>query len=107
MDLALNAQRFSGKQYIHIYDNYRPTPPEAILQHALNYLGTPRAKLVLDIGCGTGLSTLAWDGLADEIIIVLDIEAKPTILYLVLGKDVALDYTLRVINKVKKLRAAK
>ncbi len=67
-DIKLNADRFSGNEYVNIYDKYRPSPPIEILQQTLNYLGKPKAELILDLGCGTGISTKVWEGYANEII---------------------------------------
>ena len=68
MDIKLNADRFTGDEYINIYDKYRPTPPKEILRQALNYLDKPKAKRILDLGCGTGISTKVWENAAEEII---------------------------------------
>ena len=68
MDIKLNADRFTGNEYVNIYDKYRPSPPVEILQQALNYLGKSKAKRVLDLGCGTGISTKVWRNFAEEII---------------------------------------
>ena len=68
MDLSLNADRFTGDQYVNIYDNFRPKPPEIILEQTLNYLNKSRAARVLDLGCGTGISTEVWIKYADEVI---------------------------------------
>ncbi len=57
MDLKLNANRFSGKEYVSLYNRYRPEPPKEILLQCLNYLGLSKANLILDLGCGTGIST--------------------------------------------------
>lgn len=68
MDLKLNADRFTGDEYVNLYHKYRPTPITEMLHQALNYLDRPKAKRVLDVGCGTGISTKVWENLADEII---------------------------------------
>ena len=57
MDLKRNAKRFTGKAYVSLYDNFRPEPPVAILQQGLSYLGVDKADLIIDLGCGTGIST--------------------------------------------------
>lgn len=57
MDLKLNANRFTGKAYVSLYHRYRPEPPKEILLQCLNYLGVSKADLILDLGCGTGIST--------------------------------------------------
>ncbi|MEM9919209.1 MAG: class I SAM-dependent methyltransferase [Bacteroidota bacterium] len=68
MDLQLNADRFSGDEFTKTYDQHRPHPPREILLQCLQYLRAESADTVLDIGCGTGISTQAWDGLASNII---------------------------------------
>lgn len=68
MDLKLNADRFTGDKYVRDYDKYRPTPPNDILLQTLNYLNKPKANRVLDLGCGTGISTVIWNDFANEII---------------------------------------
>lgn len=60
MDLSPNAQRFSGTNFVELYDRYRPEPPAIILEHAKRYAAIERPQLVIDLGCGTGLSTTAW-----------------------------------------------
>ncbi len=68
MDLQKNANRFSGKEFVNTYDQVRPTPPIEIIHQSLNYLNKSEASNLLDIGCGTGISTLAWQGFANQII---------------------------------------
>jgi SAM-dependent methyltransferase len=50
------------------YDRFRPRPPRALVETLLQVSGVERARLVVDLGCGTGLSTRAWAGDADEVI---------------------------------------
>lgn len=53
----INADRFVG--FADIYENSRPTVPAHAIEIITNYLGkTP--ETVVDLGCGTGLSTRAW-----------------------------------------------
>jgi ubiquinone/menaquinone biosynthesis C-methylase UbiE len=68
LDLKLNADRFTGDEFVKTYDKFRPTPPKEILLQALNYLNKSKASLVLDLGCGTGISTQVWNDFADKII---------------------------------------
>ena len=50
-----------------VYDDSRPAPPEIIKKIILSWLGkAPNA--VVDVGCGTGLSTIIWKDVAAEII---------------------------------------
>ncbi len=56
-DARLNADRFSG--FADIYESFRPTVPSKACDIIVNYLErTP--ETVIDLGCGTGLSTLIW-----------------------------------------------
>ena len=67
-NIKLNADRFTGQEYVNTYDKYRPGPPVEIIHQALNYLNKSRAEKVLDLGCGTGISTQIWRDFAKEII---------------------------------------
>lgn len=68
MDLKLNAERFTGKNYISTYHQFRPEPPKEIILQALNYLDKSKNVTVLDMGCGSGLSTKIWEDHADKIL---------------------------------------
>jgi ubiquinone/menaquinone biosynthesis C-methylase UbiE len=50
------------------YDQFRPRPPCALLQLLCRYARVRRPGLVVDLGCGTGLSTRAWSGVARRVI---------------------------------------
>lgn len=54
MDLAQNAERFSG--FADLYDRVRPTPPRLLADIVCGYAGVERPTVV-DLGSGTGLST--------------------------------------------------
>lgn len=68
MDLDLNAARFTGSKYISTYHQFRPKPPKEIILQALNYLDKSENVTVLDLGCGSGLSTKIWENNADKIL---------------------------------------
>ena len=53
-----NVVRFMG--FADLYDQHRPKPPEIIANLLLQLAGMDRADHVVDLGCGTGLSTLIW-----------------------------------------------
>jgi SAM-dependent methyltransferase len=60
--LDANANRFSG--FAELYDDVRPVPPSVLADVILTYAGE-RPTVVVDLGCGTGLSTrwaAAWAG---------------------------------------------
>jgi SAM-dependent methyltransferase len=51
-----------------VYDAHRPAPPGALLDILQLLAQVDRPRLVVDLGAGTGLSTRAWAGRADEVI---------------------------------------
>jgi ubiquinone/menaquinone biosynthesis C-methylase UbiE len=53
-----NVVRFTG--FADVYDQYRPKPPEIIADLLLQLAEMERANHVVDLGCGTGLSSLIW-----------------------------------------------
>jgi SAM-dependent methyltransferase len=58
--------RFSG--FADTYDAYRPHPP-AVLCEVLSQLARQETPtLVVDLGCGTGLSTRLWESTARQVI---------------------------------------
>lgn len=64
-NLQLNADRFLG--FADIYDRARPKCPEQVKEILLRYLGHKPA-LVIDMGCGTGLSTIIWSKESSKVI---------------------------------------
>lgn len=68
MNLNLNAKRFSGNDYIKIYDQFRPMPPIEMLRQAIRYSGEKCPYMVVDIGCGTGISTITWSPFVEQVI---------------------------------------
>ncbi len=67
MNLKLNADRFTGEKYVKTYNQYRPIPPKEIIDQSLKYLNKPKANKILDLGCGTGLSTKVWSNYAEIV----------------------------------------
>ncbi len=63
--VAANVFRFSG--FAELYDRYRPSPPEIIVDLLTQLAAKPR-PVVVDLGCGTGLSTLIWTRCAAEVV---------------------------------------
>lgn len=64
-DDKINSNRFLG--FAQLYENSRPTIPESACAMVLNYL-EHKPEQIVDLGCGTGLSTLAWVGKCEHII---------------------------------------
>ena len=61
----INADRFIG--FADVYENSRPTVPAHAIEIITDYLGkTP--ETVVDMGCGTGLSTRAWEDKCGKVI---------------------------------------
>jgi ubiquinone/menaquinone biosynthesis C-methylase UbiE len=50
------------------YDRFRPRPPRGLLELLCRYARAERPQLVVDLGCGTGLSTRAWSGIAERVV---------------------------------------
>ncbi len=50
------------------YDRFRPRPPRALLDVLCRYARAEQPALVVDLGCGTGLSTRVWSGVAERVI---------------------------------------
>ena len=50
------------------YQRFRPRTPSVLLDVLCRYARTGRPSLVVDLGCGTGLSTRAWAGIARRVI---------------------------------------
>jgi SAM-dependent methyltransferase len=61
-----NVDRFSG--FAARYDECRPAPPAAFADVLTRYAKVDRPALVVDLGCGTGLSTRLWAGRADRVV---------------------------------------
>ena len=65
MDDKINANRFTG--FAGLYETVRPTVPAAACEILLDYVGK-KPHTVIDLGCGTGLSTGIWKGKSERII---------------------------------------
>lgn len=64
-DAKVNANRFFG--FARLYEENRPSLPYTACALILNYLGR-KPNQIVDLGCGTGLSTLAWIDQCDHVI---------------------------------------
>ncbi|MEK3889680.1 class I SAM-dependent methyltransferase [Bacillus sp. FSL K6-3431] len=60
-----NVERFAG--FSMLYDQNRPSTPIEVVKILTRYLSHKPQKVV-DVGCGTGLSSFIWLNHADEII---------------------------------------
>jgi SAM-dependent methyltransferase len=68
---------YLGEGFAGVYDRYRPAPPESVLEVLTFVACVERPGLVVDLGCGTGLSSRAW---ADRAHRVVGVEANPRML---------------------------
>lgn len=60
-----NAGRFTG--FASVYDHARPKMPLYPVEVIIKYLGR-KPERVVDLGCGTGLSTMVWKGHCKEVV---------------------------------------
>ncbi len=70
-DLGAPSPRGSVDRFLGLaetYDRYRPSPPSVLVDMLAQIAQTRRPRLVVDLGCGTGLSTRVWADRADEVI---------------------------------------
>jgi SAM-dependent methyltransferase len=69
-DPLLNARRtgYTRNGFAARYHAYRPKPPTALLELLLQLAGTRRARLVVDLGSGTGISTMVWATRAERVV---------------------------------------
>lgn len=54
--------------FADVYDVHRPSPPTALLEILALVAEVARPRLVVDLGCGTGLSTRVWADRADYVV---------------------------------------
>lgn len=64
--LAANVERFMG--FAERYDAFRPRLPAVLVAILTQLAHAPRPALVVDLGSGTGLSTLLWAEHAERIV---------------------------------------
>jgi len=68
---------YSESNFVALYDRVRPGPPRNLLHLIVQLSGGERPSLVVDLGAGTGKSTVAW---APYAVQVVGIEANPQML---------------------------
>jgi ubiquinone/menaquinone biosynthesis C-methylase UbiE len=59
-------ERFTG--FAETYDRHRPPPPDVLSDILIRYAHAPYPRLVVDLGCGTGLSTRYWAEWAAQVV---------------------------------------
>ena len=65
-DFASNIARFTG--FAGLYDESRPHPPPVLQDLLTRLAGVATPSLVVDLGCGTGLSSRFWSARARQVI---------------------------------------
>src|SRR2546430_9545987 len=70
----LRSSGYARPGFAEGYDSHRPAPPRAVLDVLCVEAEVERPRLVVDLGSGTGLSTRAWAGRAEEVV---GVEASP------------------------------
>lgn len=63
--VAANTERFSG--FAELYDIHRPKPP-AVIVDLLTQIAAKQHPVVVDLGSGTGLSTILWADAAAKVV---------------------------------------
>ena len=63
-NVQFNADRFTG--FADVYNTVRPKMPDYVPEMITKYLGRVPENVV-DLGCGTGLSTYAWQGKCRQV----------------------------------------
>lgn len=59
-------ERFTG--FADVYDQYRPSPPPVLSDILAQIIRKPIPELVVDLGCGTGLSTRFWANRSRQVV---------------------------------------
>ena len=65
-NISATIERFSG--FSDDYDRHRPQPPRVLSVLLTQIAQCPRPELVVDLGCGTGLSSRYWSDKAQLVI---------------------------------------
>jgi SAM-dependent methyltransferase len=67
-ELIIRRSGYTDPDFAAGYDEYRPSPPAALLDALCLVAQVERPGLVVDLGSGTGLSTRVWADRADEVV---------------------------------------
>lgn len=94
----LNSDRFKG--FAELYDEARPTCPHYVVAIIRKYLGNNPA-LVVDLGCGTGLSTMIWDGVSVNIIGIEPSADMISVARAKAGNSTSIEFIQRYANDTK------
>ena len=65
-NIALGPDRYTG--LAEAYNTYRPSPPAVIPDMLIQLARTARPRLIVDLGCGPGLSTFIWVDRAEAVV---------------------------------------
>ena len=65
-DFAANVERFTG--FADLYHEQRPHPPALVVDLLARWASLGKPRLIVDLGCGTGLSTRVWAAKAERVI---------------------------------------
>jgi ubiquinone/menaquinone biosynthesis C-methylase UbiE len=76
-DELIRESNYARAGFAAHYNAYRASPPDVLLDLLCRLARVERPALVVDLGCGTGLSTRAWSGRARRVV---GVEANPAML---------------------------
>ena len=68
---------YARSSFVALYDRVRPRPPKNLIRFLTQMLGVGSPNRVVDLGSGTGLSTVAWAGHTARVV---GIESNPQML---------------------------
>jgi ubiquinone/menaquinone biosynthesis C-methylase UbiE len=75
MVIPVAESHFNRAAFAEQYEAVRPRLPEAFLDVVCQYARMDRPRLVVDLGCGTGLSAFAWAKRAERVVGIEPAEA--------------------------------